>query len=402
MQPLDGLKVLDLAWVVAGPLVGRTLADFGATVVRVESRQRLDTARVLGPFRNGETDPQGSVAYDNCNAGKFGLTLDLRREDARAVVRDLVAWADVVIESFVPGQMAKFQLDYPRLKAINPSLIMVSSSLMGQTGPNAELTGFGNIGAAMSGLQRIVGERGEMPIGPFGPYTDYVAPRFALLALLAAVDRRRRTGEGGHLDISQVEATVGLIAPQIVDYEANGRTAEAKGNRDDHFSPNGVFRTRGEDRWVAITARDDAEWRRLAGLIGAPGLADDPRFATLAARKTNEDALEAAIAAWTAGRDAYEVERLLQAEGVPAHVVAESADVVNDPQLLARRSFIKQPHPRSGETVIDAARYDLSATPAQYPRTAPVFGRDNQYVLAEILGYPQSKIDALGAAGALC
>jgi crotonobetainyl-CoA:carnitine CoA-transferase CaiB-like acyl-CoA transferase len=401
MRPLEGLKVLDLAWVVAGPLVGRALADFGAVVVRVESAQRLDTARVLGPFPRGETDPQASVAFDSCNAGKFGLTLDLRREDAREVARDLAAWADVVVESFVPGQMAKFGLDYPRLKAINPGLIMVSSSLMGQTGPNAELTGFGNIGAAMSGLQRIVGARGEAPLGPFGPYTDYVAPRFALLALLAAIDHRRRTGEGRHLDISQVEATVGLIAPQILDYEANGRVTEANGNRDDHLSPNGVFRAHGEDRWVAITARSDAEWRRLAGLIGGAALADDARFSTLAGRKRDEDALEAIIAAWTADQDALEVERRLQAIGVPAHVVAESADICSDPQLLARGSFITLPHPRAGEIVIDAARYDLSETPAQYARSAPTFGRDNRYVLSEILGYADARIEALSAAGAL-
>lgn len=402
LPPLEGLKVLDLAWVVAGPLVGRTLADFGATVVRVESSKRLDTARVLGPFPNGETDIQASVAFENCNAGKLGLTLDLGREDARAVARDLAAWADVVIESFVPGQMAKFGLDYESLKAINPNLIMVSSSLMGQTGPNAQLTGFGNIGAALSGMQRLVGERGEPPLGPFGPYTDYVAPRFTLLALLAAIDRRRRTGEGGHLDISQAEATVSLIAPQILDYEANGHIAEAQGNRDAQAAPNGVFRTRGEDRWVAITARNDDEWRRLAGMIGRPALAEDPRFATLESRKANEDALEAILSAWAADLDAAEIERTLQAQGVPAHVVADTYDVVADPQLGRLGAFVRLPHPRFGETIFDAARFRMSETPARYERTAPTFGRDNDHVLAEVLGYAPDRIDALKAAGALC
>jgi crotonobetainyl-CoA:carnitine CoA-transferase CaiB-like acyl-CoA transferase len=400
--PLQGLKVFDLAWVVAGPLVGRTLADFGATVVRVESSQRLDTARVLGPFPNGETDIQASVAYENCNAGKLGLTLDLGREDARAVARDLVAWADVVIESFVPGQMARFGLDYPHLKAINPSVILVSSSLMGQTGPNAQLTGFGNIGAALSGFQRLVGEPGETPFGPFGPYTDYVAPRFTLLALLAAIDQRRRTGEGRHLDVSQVEATVSLISPLLLDCQANGRIAEAQGNRDAQAAPNGVFRTRGPDRWVAITARDDRDWRRLASVMGDAALADDPRFASLKSRKQNEDALEAIVAAWTAGRDAEEVERTLQAQGVPAHVVANTHDVVADPQLAELGAFVRLPHPRFGETIFDAARFRMSATPARYERTAPTFGRDNTHVLAEILGYPQARIDELNASGALC
>jgi crotonobetainyl-CoA:carnitine CoA-transferase CaiB-like acyl-CoA transferase len=400
--PLEGLKVLDLAWVVAGPLVGRTLADFGATVVKVESSKRLDTARVLGPFPNGETDVQASIAYENCNAGKLGLTLDLGREDAREVARDLAAWADVVIESFVPGQMAKFGLDYPSIKAINPSVIMLSSSLMGQTGPNAQLTGFGNIGAALSGMQRLVGERGETPLGPFGPYTDYVAPRFALLALLAAIDRRRRTGEGCHLDVSQAETTVSLIAPQILDYEANGRIAEAQGNRDEQFAPNGVFRTRGEAQWIAVTARGDDDWVRLAMVVGGDALAGDPRFASPAARKQNEDALEAILSAWAADRDAFEIEQRLQAAGVPAHVVADTAEVVADAQLAHLGHFVRMPHPRFGETIFDAARFRMSEAPARYERTAPTFGRDNVYVLAEVLGYSQDRIDALSGSGALC
>jgi crotonobetainyl-CoA:carnitine CoA-transferase CaiB-like acyl-CoA transferase len=298
--------------------------------------------------------------------------------------------------------MAKFGLDYASLKTINPSVIMVSSSLMGQTGPNSQLTGFGNIGAALSGMQRLVGEPGEAPLGPFGPYTDYVAPRFALLALLAAIDRRRRTREGGHLDISQAEATVSLIAPQILDYEANGHIAEARGNRDAQFAPNGVFRTRGEDRWVAVTARDDDEWRRLASLIGRAALAEDPRFVSLNARKANEDALEAIVAAWAADRDAAEIERTLQAAGVPAHVVADTHDVVADPQLGRLGAIVRLPHPRFGETVFDAARFRMSETPALYERTAPTFGRDNDHVLAVLLDYAQDRIDALKAAGALC
>jgi crotonobetainyl-CoA:carnitine CoA-transferase CaiB-like acyl-CoA transferase len=357
---------------------------------------------VLGPFPNGRTDIQASIAFENCNAGKLGLTLDLAREDARQVARDLAAWADVVIESFVPGQMAKFGLDYESLRAINPNLIMVSSSLMGQTGPNAQLTGFGNIGAALSGLQPLVGERGEIPLGPFGPYTDYVAPRFSLLALLAAIDRRRRTGEGGHLDISQAEATVSLIAPQILDYEANGRIAGPQGNRDEQFAPNGVFLTRGGALWVAVTARDDADWLRLADIVGGRDLANDPRFAAFEARKRNEDALEALLAAWAADRDAFEIERALQAAGVPAHVVADTAEVVADPQLAHLGHFVRLPHPRLGKTIFDAARFQMSATPARYERAAPTFGRDNAYVLAEVLGYPQDRIDALSASGALC
>ena len=400
-QPLAGIKVLDLAWVIAGPLVGRTLADFGATVVRVESTTRIDTARLLGPFPGGLYDNQASMSFENCNANKLGVTLDLSCEEARATVRDLAAWADLAVESFLPGQMEKFGLDYPRLKEINPQLIMVSSSLTGQSGPTARLAGFGNIGGALSGIKQIVGLEGELPIGPFGPYTDYVAPRFALMALLAALDRRRRTGEGCHLDISQVEATITLMAPQLLDFQANGRIAKAKGNRDDHFAPNGVFRAQGDDKWVAITVRSDAEWQRLANLIGGNDLAQDLRFADLAARKLHEDALEEIVEGWTKERPAGDVEHILQSAGIPAHRVADTYDVVADPQLEHRGSIVRLPHPRGWESVIDAARFSLSETPARYNRAAPTFGQDNDHVLRDILGYPQERIDALRDAGAL-
>jgi crotonobetainyl-CoA:carnitine CoA-transferase CaiB-like acyl-CoA transferase len=263
------------------------------------------------------------------------------------------------------------------------------------------LAGFGNIGAALSGIQQIVGLEGELPIGPFGPYTDYVAPRFALVALLAALDRRRRTGEGCHLDISQVEATIILMAPQLLDFQVNGQIARARGNRDDQFSPNGVFRAQGEDKWVAITVRSDAEWQVLANVIGGNDLAQDPRFADLAARKLHEDALEGIVGCWTMARPAADVEDILQSVGIPAHRVADTYDVVADPQLAHRESIVRLPHPNGWESVIDAARFSLSETPAQYRRAAPTFGQDNDHVLRDILNYPQERIDALRDAGAL-
>jgi crotonobetainyl-CoA:carnitine CoA-transferase CaiB-like acyl-CoA transferase len=399
--PFEGLKVLDLAWVVAGPLIGRTLADFGATVVRVESSRRVETARLMGPFPGGKVDVQQSTLFENCNANKLGLALDLSKDEARTVALDLAAWADVVIESFMPGQMARFGLDYERLKAANPGLVMVSTALMGQTGPHALFSGYGNIGAALAGFQMIVGNPGELPVGPFGPYTDYVGPRFSLVTLLAALDHRRRTGEGCLIDVAQAEAGIQFLAPQIADYCATGRIATAQGNRDPAFAPHGVFRTSGEDQWVAIVARDDQEWRRLADLIGGSTLADDPRFVTLDDRKANEDALEAVIGAWARGRDAYWIEGELQALRIPAHVVASSEDFVHDPQLLARDHFVRLPHPLMGESVVETTRHRLSETPAVFQRSAPTFGRDNDHVLREILGYDEARIATLTQAGAL-
>ncbi len=398
-RPLEGLKVLDLAWVIAGPLVGRTLADFGATVIRVESSRRVDTARVLGPFPGGEFNPQASAAFESCNLGKLGLSLDLSREEARETVRDLARWADVVVESFLPGQMEKFGLDYETLRQINPGLIMLSSSLTGQTGPTARLPGFGNIGAALSGMKQMIVAADGTPLGPYGPYTDYIAPRFALMALLSALDQRQRTGEGGHLDISQTETAVTMLAPQLLDYQVNGRVARAKGNRDDRFALSGVLRCAGEDKWIALTVRDDEEWALLAGLIG--GAALDARFAVLAGRKAHEDELERIVEDWTRARSPAEAEAALQAIGVPAHRVSDTYDIKADPQIAHRGALLKVAHPIAGETAVDASRFNLSASPPRYVRHAPRFGEDNDHVLAEVLRYPPERIEMLRQSGAL-
>jgi crotonobetainyl-CoA:carnitine CoA-transferase CaiB-like acyl-CoA transferase len=400
-RPLAGIKVMDLAWVVAGPVIGRVLADFGATVVRVESSRRVETARLMGPFPEGKMNTQRSALYDNCNTNKLGLSLDLSQEPARAVARDLAQWADVVIESFMPGQMARFGLDYASLQRTNPALVMVSTSLMGQTGPYANLAGYGNIGAALSGYQMIVGAANELPVGPFGPYTDYVGPRFSLVTLLAALDHRRRTGEGCFIDVSQAEAGIAFLAPQIADYRSSGRVARAQGNRDPAFAPHGVFKASAKDSWVAIVARDDAEWSALARILGRSRLADDARFKSLEARKANEDALEEIVADWTATQSALSIEVQLQAAGVPAYVVASTDDFVTDPQLRAQDHIQRLPHPLGGESVFEAARYQLSDTPAEYERAAPHFGRDNEQVLGQLLGYDAGRIASLAASGAL-
>jgi crotonobetainyl-CoA:carnitine CoA-transferase CaiB-like acyl-CoA transferase len=399
IRPLGDLKVLDLAWVVAGPAIGRSLADYGATVVRVESSVRIETARLMGPFPGGARDPQRSALYETYNTGKLGLVLDLGQEAARQVVRDLALWADVLVESFAPGQMARWGLSPEVLRQANPRLIGVSTSLMGQTGPFASFAGYGNVGAAVAGYQNLVGHEGALPIGPFGPYTDFVGPRFGLVALLAALEHRRRTGEGCWLDVSQAEAGIQFLGAEVAQGAATGRYPTSKGNRDAHFSPHGVYRCAGEDAWVAIVARTDDEWRRLAALIG--GEAQNPAFETLEGRKADEDRLDALVEPWTRPQTADEVELALQAIGVPAHRASTSADLVADPQLEARGHFVRLAHPLGGESVVDASRYRLSETPAAYERAAPHFGRDAQAVLGGILGYGEDRIRNLESAGVL-
>jgi len=396
--PLEGLKVLDLTWVVAGPAMGRTLADYGATVVRVESSVRVDVARQMGPFPQGAMDVQHSALYDTYNAGKLGLALDLNRPEGREIVRDLALWADVLLESFAPGQMARWGLEPDRLRVANPGLIGVSSSLMGQTGPFAAFAGFGNVGAAVAGFQAIVGREGAQPVGPFGPYTDYVAPRFGLPTLLAALEHRRTTGEGCWIDIAQAEAAIQFLAPEVAAAAAGGEVARAMGNRDRQYAPHGVFRCTGEDSWVAIAVRTDAEWRALAERLGPD--AQDPALATAQGRKSAEDRLEALVEAWTGARTAQAVEAELQGLGIAAHRVANTAEVVGDPHLAARGHFVRLPHSLGGaESVFDATRYRLSETPAEYRMPAPSFGRDLRRVLVDFLGYDAERVNALEASG---
>ncbi len=400
-QPLQGLKVLELAWVVAGPRVGRALAEYGATVVRVDSAARIDAAHIVGPFPGGVVDFANCAVWDNCNAGKLGLSLDLSRPESRQVVLDLARWADVVTESFAPGQLEKWGLSYERFRAENPSLIMLSSSLMGQDGPLSRTAGYGNVGAAASGFQVLVGHRGAEPVGPSGPYTDFVAPRFSLPLLLAALDYRRRTGEGMHIDAAQAEAGLQFLAPQIADYAATGRVAEALENRDPQYAPHGVFACAEVEMWLALAVCDDTQWSALARIVGGEALADDPRLKTLSGRKAHEDEIEAVIAAWAKSQTGPVAEAVLQAAGVPAHLASTSQDFCADPQIAAIGHLVLQPEPRGKAPYVEASRFRLSETPARLDRSAPWLGRDSAMILGEFAGYDVAQIAALAAAGVL-
>lgn len=399
--PLADVRVLDLTWVVVGPATTRVLADYGATVVRVESTRWVDTTRTFGPFYTGRPGPENSALYQQFNAGKLGITLDLTKEAGRAVLRDLVRWADVVTESFLPKVMPAWGLDYDSLRQVKPDIIMVSTCLMGQSGPLSNFAGYGNLAAAISGFYNLTGWPDRPPAGPYGAYTDTVAPRFMAAAILAALDYRQRTGQGQYIDQSQAESALQFLGPALLDYTVNGRVQERRGNRDPYAAPHGVYPAAGEDRWVAIAVGNDEQWQALCSAMERPELVRDQRFSTTAARLQHQDELDAMVAAWTQTQDAHEMEAALQAAGVPASVVENSRDLYADPQLRHRGHFLEFPHPLHGTAIVEGSRCRLSRTPAGIQRPAPTFGRDNQYVLETILGYSQEKIAELAAEGVL-
>ncbi|MFV0308169.1 MAG: CaiB/BaiF CoA transferase family protein [Desertimonas sp.] len=379
--PLAGLKVLDFMWVMAGPAASRVLADLGATVVRIESASRVETMRTIAPFKNGTPDLETSVAFSNLNAGKLDLSLDLTHGRAHEVVHDLVRWADVVTESFSPRAMRGFGLDYEALRVVRPDLVMASSCLFGQDGPLADFAGFGTMAAAISGFFGLTGWEDRPPCGPYGAYTDYISPRFFLATLLAAVDHRRRTGEGQYIDFSQAEAALHALGPAVLEYTVNGRVPQRRGNRHGHDHPSGVFPSAGDDRWIAVACRSAAQREALVGVIG--GLDDET------------------IGAWTASRSGDDAATELQAAGVPAHPVQRSADMVVDPQLVASGHFLTLAHPMLDEVVIEGPRVGFSRTAASTTMPGPTLGQHTERVLKDLLGYDDERFIDYLVAGVL-
>ncbi|MCP4036575.1 MAG: CoA transferase, partial [bacterium] len=271
-SPLAGIKVLDLFWVIAGPTATRVLADYGATVVRVESTAHLDTLRVSPPWQFSQPHREGAAGFQSANANKLGITVDLDSEQGKEIIFDLVRWADVVTESFAPGVMEAHGLGYSQLRKIKPDIIMISSCIMGQTGPWRGFTGFGRLAASLTGFQQLASWPDQPPAGPFGAYTDAIASRYNAIAILAALEHRERTGEGQYIDQSQTEAALHFLAPAYLDWTVNGHVATASGNADEAHFPHGMFPTAGEDCWVAIAVKTDDEWRSLCRAIGRPDL----------------------------------------------------------------------------------------------------------------------------------
>lgn len=397
---LADVKILDFSWVMAGPAATRVLADYGARIVRVESANRLDAGRTIHPFVGGRPHRERSALFHNVNAGKLMLSLDLKHPEARSVVLDLVRWADVVMESFSPKAMRGFGYEYESLRTVKPDLVMISTCLMGQTGPLASFAGYGNLAAAITGFVSQCGWPDRAPAGPFSAYTDYLAPRFTVCAILAALDHRRRTGEGQYIDQSQAESALHMLGPALLDYTVNGRSRGPVGNRDDEVSPHGVYPAAGDDRWVAIVVPDDEAWRRFAVSIGRTGLAHDPRYVHARDRVAHADEIDDLVAEWSRGLNEIEIEESLQQAGIPCSVVRNSSDLADDPQLRHRGHFVRLDG-TDGTPTVESSRFRLSRTPAVAPATVPTLGRDNEMISQSVLGYSDDRIRTLAASGAL-
>jgi len=395
--PLAGVKIVDLFWVVAGPGATRMLADYGAIVVHVESRKRVDMARSVPPYIDAIVDPERAALFHTTNANKLALSLDLSTVEGRAVLRDLIEWADVLTESFSPGVLERMGFGYEAVKRLNPRIIMISSCLMGQTGPWRDYAGFGNLAAAVTGFHQLTGRSGEPPTGCYGPYTDFIGVRYNAVAILAALDHRQRTGAGQYIDMAQAEAALHYLAGPALEYWETGVAAAARGNRDVDMVPHGVYACAGVDQWVAIAIRNDRDWRALCDAARLVEWAGE----NAAQRRRHEDEIDVRIEHWTRTLDADAATLELQRRGVPAHPVVDTATLVGDAQLAHRRHFHRIEHGIHGHTTIESSRLVMSRTQPSMAQNALTFGRDNAYVLGPLLGYSADQIAALERAGAL-
>ncbi|MCY3812076.1 MAG: CoA transferase [Gammaproteobacteria bacterium] len=394
--PFAGIKVADFAWVGVGPISAKYLADHGATVVRVESENRPDVLRGGTPFKDAIPGWNRSQFFGDFNTSKLGLALDLKLSEAQAIAKRLIAWSDVMIESFAPGAMARMGLDYEHVRDLNPGIIMVSTCLMGQTGPARAMAGYGYHAAAIAGFYEVTGWPDQGPCGPWTAYTDTIAPRFVSTILAAALDRKRRTGEGCFIDLAQLEAALHFLGPEILDSQVNGRAITRIGNRDRFRAPQGCYPCAGDDAWLAIAVDTDEQWRALQQVIGRAF--DCP---TNAERLAAHDAIDATLADWTATREAGSAMRELQSAGVPAGMVQRSSDLLADPQYAHRGFYRYLEHGEMGRIPYAGHQYRISGYDNGPRGPAPMLGEHSFEVLRELLGLSEDELSAAFAAGAI-
>ncbi|MDY6906665.1 MAG: CoA transferase [Chloroflexota bacterium] len=400
-QVFEGIKVADFAWVGVGVQPAREFAQHGATVVRVESHKRPDTLRTAFPFRDGIPGIDRSAFGTAYNTSKYGMSLDLTHPKGKEVARRLIKWADIVTESFTPGSMKALGLDYEEARKIKPDIIYYSTCQMGQKGPLNTFGGYGMFGVTYAGYSHLTGWPDRDPLPLFNNYSDFIAPWYLMMTTIGALLHRQKTGQGMYLDQSQVEAGVNFLTPTVMDYMINGRIANRMGNSDPYMAPHGLYPVLGADRWVAITVTSEEEWQNLCCVMGHVEWLDDPTFATMMARKENEEKLNARIAEWTRDFAPHQLMAMLQDAGVPCGVVQNCEDLFNDPQLKERKHYRFLEHKVIGSHAYNAPAYILSRTPNNISKAGPCLGEDNEYVYKELLGYSDDELADMLAEGVI-
>lgn len=389
--PLEGYRIVDFGWAAAAPRATCLLADMGAEVIKVESRRRLDPVR-FGPDninRDAEMDP----LFHSINRNKLGITVNLSRPEGVELIQKLIAISDVVVENFSPGVMKRLNLDYDQIKKINPKIIMISFPGVGQEGPLSDVVTYGPSLAALAGLDSLIGYQGEKVIGMQQAYADINAALHGAFAIQVALYHREKFGEGQHIEVAQIEALLSTMPEPIMEYGINGRSYGPVGNRFEMFPVHNNYPCQGDDKWVSIAICTETEWESFCKALGEPSWAKEEKFADNYKRLEHQKELDTLISQWTATKTHYEVMDILQQVGVAAAPCADTEERFFDPHFTERQNIVNVQHPVTGVDFIPNVICNLSESPGEIRRPAPLLGEHNDYVYGELLHLSSEEIE---------
>ena len=393
--PLSGYRVLDFGWVLAGALPGMVLADMGAEVLKVETRQRMDYMRLGRPIIGDEPDPEQHPLFHNVNRGKLSIAVNTTKPGAIDLMKELVPYCDVVVENFSPGVMDRLGLGYDVLSGIKSEIVMASISSNGQTGPLRDLRAYAPSIGALSGLDSTMGYEGERPLGLKHAYADIVGALHSVFAIVSALHQKERTGQGQYIDVSMLRATVATMGAGLMEYEMTGRVMGPKGNYDPVMAPYGNYPCQGDDAWVSIAVRTEDEWQGLKTGMGNPAWCEEERFSSRYSRLENRRDLDDNLSTWTRERTAGDITELLQANGVAAIPVMGAEDRLFNPHFKERGLYSDIEHPSLGVEPVYNIMWNLERTPPSIHRHAPLLGEHNQQIFGGLLGMAEEEIARL-------
>jgi crotonobetainyl-CoA:carnitine CoA-transferase CaiB-like acyl-CoA transferase len=406
--PLTGMRVLDLSYVFAVPYMAGLLSDLGAEVIKIEAPHKLDQTRgrAFGPYLDNDPaeDPWNrSGIFYVVNRGKRSLAMDLSQPEGQEIFRELVTKSDIVLENFTPRVMRKWGLNYDELKKIKPSLIMLSNTGYGSTGPWSSFPSQGTTLEATMGITFYTGYRGDKPWKVGQSYPDFIACWAGLNGLWAAIAHMRKTGQGQWVDVGMYQLGVALMPEPLLQKQLDGTEPVRMGNEHAEHVPSNLYQAQGDDQWLALSVQTDAQWATLTTLMQQPALANDLRFVTAAARRENRDAVNKLVATWCRTHPSHALFELLQSHGIAAGPVLNSRDLLSNAHLKHRKFYETVPHPEPiGERPIIGRPYKLRFRDAHIKKPGPRFAEDNDSILRDILGKTSTQIEALKASNVVC
>ena len=400
VQPLQGIRIADFGQIIAIPYTAQMLAWLGAEVILIETERRL-TTRIWPPFAEAEPGVNRSGGFNLVNSSKMSCTLNLREPEGVDLAKQIISVSDVVLENYSSGTMERMGLGYQEVRGLRPDVVYLSLGAFGRTGPMKDLVGFHSVINLFSGLASVTGQKGSHPRIMGGLFPDAFSGCYCVLALLEALYHRAKTGEGQYIEVAMTEALATILPEAVMEYALDGTEPERVGNRHREKAPHNVFRCQGEENWVAISVDGDSQFQALAQAAGSPGWVDDPRFATSEARLGHQDELDPLIENWTKGLQAPDVVVRLQAVGVPAGPVLDSAQVLADPHMIDR-GFVQSPdHPEVGPRPMGAFAWGVDGGRPGVARSAPLLGEHNRKVIQELLQVPDHEFKRLMEQGVI-